>query len=132
MANQWLELYKKQHAEFQWTAEFLRGVAYILKPRVVEVIDAKYSLGYMGRTSGSVVLVLQDTKYPSKELMSFLFACKNGMTSWTCILRKHIGINEVEYFELDGLQYITTGLGSEPDTIKLSFYYNLIQHYVCA
>lgn len=132
MKNHWLKRHENKKRKI-WTAEFSRNAIYSLRPRRVDVFDAKYSLGYLGQTSGTVAVSFLGAMFATgdMELMTFLSDSHHkGMSGQICTLRQYQGISvEIENYELSTLDYGAMGMGHAVDDIKFTFGYRQLRHF---
>lgn len=133
MKNHWLKVHE-QKKRF-WTAEFTKNGTYVLRPRRVDVINAKYTLGFMGVTTGIATLNFKGGMIANndKELVDFMIDSRKSMKGWLSRLRQYAGIsNEVKYYELTDLRFDNIGVGIDIEDIQLSFHYDHLKQVHCA
>ena len=130
MKNHWLQLYEKKKRKI-WTAEFSTNGVFVLKPRTVNIIDPKYSLGILGQNHGSVSVIFKDAMLAvgDRELLNFLSeAHRYGLSGYSSCLRMYQGLSEVENYQLSGLSY--SGItGIQVDDIKFNFDFKHVRHF---
>jgi hypothetical protein len=118
--NHWLKLHEQKR--YIWTAEFSHNAIYVLKPRKLDVLDAKNSLN---SSIGTVKLNFRGgmTTTTDKELVDFLVESRKGMKNWLGRLRLFSGFEELRYYELSDLTFRNVAVGLSLDDIKVSFDY---------
>jgi hypothetical protein len=134
MKNHWLRIHEQKKRRF-WTAEFSRNGLFVLRPRKVEVIDPKHTLGCFGATSGTAEIHFNGAMMNAtdNELLDFLSETRKGMKNWMSRLRLYANLtSELEYFELTNLNYNNISVGKSIDDISFKFDYKSLRHIYCA
>lgn len=118
MRNHWLKL--REQKNHIWTAEFSKNGMYILRPRAVDVLDARGSLSSISGTARVNFRGGVTTTEP--ELVDFMIDSRKGMRYWLSRLRLYSGLmNELRYYELSGLKFNSIGVGLSFEDMVLSF-----------
>jgi len=133
MRNHWLQLYNLKHKK-TWTIEFYKYANHLaLSPRQVDVLDEEYTFSPLGTSVGKISVNLIGAMFRThdKELMDFLNDVhRKDMRDYSSRIRKYRGLgNEIENYELTGLNYDSLQTGSRPDDIKFVFRFRYIRHF---
>lgn len=135
MKNHWLELHRFKRNQF-WTVEFVRSNGTrVLKARRATVENMKRSLGFLGANSGANSVIFKGSMLSNNdvELWDCISEARRSMKGWYGVLRHYQTFTqEIEYFEVSGLNFKSIGMGSAIEDIKLTFEYQNIRHFYCS